>query len=175
VATVKPHIVQSWMDPLQQARQLRQLCKRNNVQFQAYSTLGTQHRTGINPVMRHPTLNQIAEELGRPVAQIILRWAVQSGAAVIPRSTKRTRMAANLALADFELSNAHMMVIDSLDGTDPRAVHAPPSPPKLCKDEHAGCGQWAEAGECANNPAFMHQTCAGSCGTCAARRNSVEL
>ena len=101
--------------------------------------------------------------------------AVQSGAAVIPRSTKRTRMAANLALADFELSSAHMMVIDSLDGSDPRAVHAPPSPPKLCKDEHANCEQWADAGECDNNPAFMHQTCAGSCGTCAIRKNNVEL
>ena len=68
-----------------------------------------------------------------------------------------------------------MAAIDGLDGTDPRSVHAPPAPPKLCADGHADCGRWAEAGECASNAPFMHQTCAGSCGTCAARKNSVEL
>ena len=91
-----------------------------------------------------------------------------------PSLDQAPRMAANLALADFELSSAHMMVIDSLDGSDPRAVHAPPSPPSY-KDEHANCEQWAGEGECDNNPAFMHQTCAGSCGTCAMRKNNVEL
>ena len=142
IASVKPHIVQSWMDPLHQERPLRALCAKHGVQFQAYSTLGTQHQTPVNPVLRHPTLNALAKELGRPVAQVVLRWAVQHGAAVIPRSTKRARMASNLALDDFALSAEQMSAIDALDGTDPRAVHAPPSPPKLCADENQSCEKW---------------------------------
>ena len=69
VATVKPHLVQSWMDPLQQARPLRRVCREHGIQFQAYSSLGTQHHVGINPVLRHPVLNALAQEIGKSVAQ----------------------------------------------------------------------------------------------------------
>ena len=134
----------------------------------------------------------------------MLRWALQHGAAVIPRSGKRAHMAASLDLEGFELSAAQMAEIDALDGTDARAVRVPPSPPKLCADQDAGCEKWvrlsalplppttapsnhrhrtnqppaphraqADAGECETNPSFMHQACAGSCGTCDERK--VEL
>ena len=237
VAKVKPHLVQSWMDPLHAERPLRALCARHGVQFQAYSSLGTQHQTAINPVLRHPALNALAQQLGVTVAQVVLRWAVQHGAAVIPRSRQRAHMASSLDLEGFELSAAQMAAIDALDGTDARAVRVPPSPPKLCPDNDAGCEKWvrrcylvitpprevgrrcylvitparevgarrraasathrrishrrtthppaahyrppapyraqADAGECESNPSFMHQVCAGSCGTCDERK--VEL
>lgn len=206
VATVKPHLVQSWMDPLHAERPLRALCARHGVQFQAYSSLGTQHQTPINPVLRHPVLNALAQQLGRTVVQVVLRWALQHGAAVIPRSGKRAHMASSLDLHDFEISAVQMAEIDALDGTDTRAVRVPPSPPKLCADQDAGCEKWvrlpipcclrhqpsaptshrhrthqlptphraqANAGECETNPSFMHQACAGSCGTCDERK--VEL
>ena len=83
-------------------------------------------------------------------------------------------MAANLNLFDFELSEEHMAAIDALDGTDPASVLAPPPPPMACEDENETCGRWAEDGECDKNPGFMHQTCAGSCGTCGERKK-VEL
>ena len=143
MATVRPHIVQSWMDPLHAERPLRALCRRHGVQFQAYSSLGTQHQaTSVNPVLRHPLLNELAQQLGRSVAQVALRWALQHRAAVIPRSARRQRMASNLDLDDFQLSADQMAQIDALDGTDTRAVRAPLSPPKLCADENAGCEKW---------------------------------
>ena len=171
VARVRPHLVQSWMDPLHAERTLRALCLEHDVQFQAYSTLGTQHQTALNPVLKHPLLGQIARELGRSAGQVALRWALQNGAAVIPRSRRRARMEANLAVFDFSLSEAQMRDIDALDGTDPRLVRAPPPPPLACDDRDTRCGRWAEDGECDANPAFMHQTCAGSCGTC----HKIEL
>ena len=58
------------------------MCTDHGVQFQAYSTLGTQHRTGINPVLRHPVLNALAEARGRTAR----------------RSAPRPRFAANDAL-----------------------------------------------------------------------------
>ena len=168
-AHVLPHIVQTWMDPLHQERPLRALCAEHGIAFQAYSTLGTQHRTRINPVLRHPLLNRLSEQTGRSIAQVVLRWALQSGAAVIPRAAKRAHMDANLRLFDFTLNSEQMAAIDALDGTDPNAVVTAALqalPPKPCDDEDQKCQAWADAGECENNPGYMHVTCAGSCDTC---------
>ncbi|KAL1530681.1 hypothetical protein AB1Y20_001581 [Prymnesium parvum] len=169
VSTVKPHLVQSWMDPLHQERPLRSLCRRHNIQFQAYSTLGTQHHTSFNPVIKHPVLNSIGKEVGKSPAQVALRWALQHDAAVIPRSRNPGRMRANLELSEWQLSAEHMAAIDALDGSDPTLITLPLSPPLPCKDEEPGCARWAEDGECEKNPGFMLRACAGSCNSCHAR------
>ena len=160
VAKVKPHLVQSWMDPLHAERPLRALCARHGVQFQAYSSLGTQHQTAINPVLRHPALNALAQQLGVTVAQVVLRWAVQHGAAVIPRSRQRAHMASSLDLEGFELSAAQMAAIDALDGTDAHAVRVPPSPPKLCPDNDASCEKWVRVGVPPQPPTAARATAA---------------
>ena len=173
MARIGPHVVQSWMDPLSQARRLREVCTAHGVLFQAYSTLGTQwagQGVRINPILRHPVLAEIGREVDRSPAQVALRWALQHGAAVIPRSTKPKNMAANLRLFDFALSSQHMAAIDALDGTDPHSVHAPPPPPRTCEDETDACGAWADAGECDTNPGYMHKACAASCDTCSERK-----
>ena len=173
-ARVGPHLVQSWMDPLHQERALRRLCAAHGVQFQAYSSLGTQHagRTGgANPVLKHPAVAALAEEAGRAPAQVVLRWALQRGAAVIPRSTKPRHIAANRALHDFSLTEAQLRAVDALDGQDPVAVLSG-LPPLPCADENAGCAAWAEAGECEENAAYMLVSCRGSCNACEAK---VEL
>ena len=178
IARVRPHVVQSWMDPLSQARALRRVCAEHGVLFQAYSTLGTQwagQGVRLNPVLRHPAIASVAERVSRSPAQVALRWALQSGAAVIPRSTKRKNMEANLQVFDFTLSDEQMAQIDALDGADPRAVHAPPPPPRTCLDESEACGAWAESGECDNNPGYMHKACAASCDTCPTKGLATEL
>lgn len=243
-ARVRPHLVQSWMDPLYQARALRQVCSDHGVVFQAYSTLGTQvsiassgaaplpfaqgppqeiaarpshaqspylrvvpavggprrahqsrpqaprHRPGMFkqrtllvgcPLVRSQrgwTMHtrhslrsisrfaQIAQQVGRSTAQVALCWALQHGAAVIPRSSKPKNMAANLQLFDFKLDDEQMAAIDALDGTDASAVRAPPPPPRTCNDQSDSCGPWADSGECDANPGYMHTACAASCDTC---------
>ena len=173
-ARIKPHIVQDWMDPLHQNRELRALAAAHALQFQAFATNGYRHGTRRNPVLRHPVLTRLAGEVGRSVSQLVLRWALQHGVAVIPRSARPERMIENLGALDFSLGSDAMSSIDALDGTDPRDERSvlPPARVKACADHHLSCDEWADAGECTRNPEFMRQTCAGACDACAER---VEL
>ena len=71
-----------------------------------------------------PTLVRIAENLGRTPAQATLRWHLQRGDIVFPKSVTRSRVEENFALFDFELSDVQMADIDALDrgertGPDP--------------------------------------------------------
>jgi 2,5-diketo-D-gluconate reductase A len=71
-----------------------------------------------------PVIGAIAERLGRTPAQVTLRWHVQRGDVVFPKSVKRSRMEENFALFDFELDQSDMAAITGLDrgertGPDP--------------------------------------------------------
>jgi diketogulonate reductase-like aldo/keto reductase len=63
----------------------------------------------------HPTIAGIADEVGRPPAQVMLRWAVQHDAVVIPKSTRRERIESNARIFDFELDDGQMKRLDGLD------------------------------------------------------------
>lgn len=68
-----------------------------------------------------PAISSIAENLGRSPAQVILRWHIQRGDVVIPKSDREERMRQNAEVFDFELSDADMAAIDALDkGEDAR-------------------------------------------------------
>ena len=71
----------------------------------------------------NPVLKSIAEEHDKTVAQIILRWNVQRGVSIIPKSVHRNRMEENLDIWDFELSTSDMEQIASLDPRKPSEVH----------------------------------------------------
>lgn len=63
-------------------------------------------------------LQQIAgHHPGKSVPQVVLRWALQRGQVVIPRSSSKEHIAENLQLFDFELSDLEMQEINSFDGT----------------------------------------------------------
>jgi 2,5-diketo-D-gluconate reductase A len=66
-------------------------------------------------VLDDPEIGQVAERLGRTPAQVVLRWHVQRGDVVFPKSVNRERMEQNFALFDFELSPSDMAVLDALD------------------------------------------------------------
>jgi 2,5-diketo-D-gluconate reductase A len=71
-----------------------------------------------------PVIGRIAQKLGRSPAQVTLRWHIQRGDVVFPKSVNRGRMAENFALFDFELDDADMVAITGLDrgertGPDP--------------------------------------------------------
>ena len=65
--------------------------------------------------MNEPILKEIAEKYGKTPAQIILRWNVQQGVIVIPKSVHKERMRENLNIWDFKLEEADMMRIAQLD------------------------------------------------------------
>jgi 2,5-diketo-D-gluconate reductase A len=75
-------------------------------------------------VAHDPVIGGIAERLGRTPAQVTLRWHVQRGDIVFPKSVKRSRMEENFAIFDFELDESDMAAISALDrgertGPDP--------------------------------------------------------
>lgn len=70
---------------------------------------------GKNGFFTDPVLTQIGEQYGKSPAQVALRWMIQRGVVVIPKSVRRERMEANLAVFDFELNDADMEKIKTLD------------------------------------------------------------
>lgn len=71
---------------------------------------------GKNNLFKNPVLTEIGGRHGKSVAQTALRFLLQSGVVVIPKSTHRSRMEENIHVFDFQLTNEEMKQIDSLDG-----------------------------------------------------------
>ncbi|HEY1706317.1 MAG TPA: aldo/keto reductase, partial [Trebonia sp.] len=76
-----------------------------------YSPLGTGRH------LKNKMVREIASRLGRTPAQVLLRWCVQHGVPVIPKSTHRERIKENAGIFGFELSDGDMTGLDSLDRT----------------------------------------------------------
>jgi len=94
---------------------LIEACRRRGLIFTAYCPLGR------GRLLRDPVLADIAARKGRPLAQIALRWLVQQGNIIpIPRSSNPARMAENLAVFDFALSEEEMKQIAGLKRPDGR-------------------------------------------------------
>ena len=74
---------------------------------------------GLKGMFREPVLEEIGKKYGKTPAQVILRWNVQQGVIVIPKSVHRERMEENLAIWDFELDAEDMEHISRLDKNCP--------------------------------------------------------
>eukprot|EP00601_Ochromonadales_sp_CCMP2298_P028526 CAMPEP_0173326894 /NCGR_PEP_ID=MMETSP1144-20121109/1311_1 /TAXON_ID=483371 /ORGANISM="non described non described, Strain CCMP2298" /LENGTH=251 /DNA_ID=CAMNT_0014271239 /DNA_START=66 /DNA_END=818 /DNA_ORIENTATION=- len=72
MASERVSLVQNWMDPFHQDREVREYCAQHNIQYMAYSSLGTQWggRLPYNPVLSSPLLQRIAQKHGASVAQV---------------------------------------------------------------------------------------------------------
>lgn len=109
---VTPVLNQIEVHPRLQQSKLRAFHAEHKIITQSWTPLG-QSKSFDNPV-----IVSISERLGKTPAQIVLRWHVQLGCSVIPRSTNAERMAQNMALFDFELSADDMAAIAGLDADD---------------------------------------------------------
>jgi 2,5-diketo-D-gluconate reductase A len=87
----------------------REACHRHAVAVEAWSPLAQ------GAVLGDPQLNKIADGHGRPVSQVVLRWHVQRGDIVFPKSTHRRRMAENFGIFDFSLGQDEVAAINALD------------------------------------------------------------
>ena len=121
-ARVEPAVVQRNSDIFSADKEARQLCESKRWQYEAYSSLGSQwlmrgHRE--NPVLTHADVKRIARKKGKSPAQVVLRWAIQHGQIVIPRSSNRARIAENLDVAGWTLGDDDMFALDALDGHPP--------------------------------------------------------
>jgi diketogulonate reductase-like aldo/keto reductase len=110
-ATAGPVVNQVQFSAFQYRRRLAEKCRERNVVLESYSTLGTGRH------LSEPTVVSIAERVGRTPAQVLLRWAIQHDAPVIPKSTHRERIEENAQIFDFSLSDDDMAQLDALDQT----------------------------------------------------------
>lgn len=102
VATRKVSLVQNWMDPYHQDKDVRKFCAENDIQYMAYSSFGTQwynpkhlaHGSN-NPVLYNDVLKSIARKHGITVSQVVLAWVITEGAIALPRSTKASHLESN--------------------------------------------------------------------------------
>ncbi|KAL4622931.1 hypothetical protein GN956_G19954 [Arapaima gigas] len=106
---VSPAVLQVEFHPKLVQTELRDLCKRTQVCFQAYSSLGT----GL--LLKDPVVLAVAAEHGRTPAQVLLRWAVQQGVPVLPKSSRPERLKENAQIFDFQLSEEEMRRLSALD------------------------------------------------------------
>jgi len=121
VAELPPVVNQVQFSPFEFRRALHDACERHGVALEAYSPLGTGRH------LRDPRVARIAEHLGRTPAQVLIRWSLQRGLVVLPKSTHRERIQQNAHVFDFELGDDELSELDGLDrtgGTD-RALERP--------------------------------------------------
>lgn len=117
---VTPAVNQIELHPLLNQADLRKVHAERNVLTQAYSPLG------VGNLLADPTIGAVAQAHGKSPAQVLLRWNLQLGNAVVVRSSNPDRMRENLAVFDFELTDDEMNTIKGMDnGTryrpDPRS------------------------------------------------------
>lgn len=111
---VLPVVNQVELHPRFQQKELREFHAEHGIVTEAWSPLGQ----GL--LWEDTTLTALAKKHDRSVAQIMLRWHIQLGNMVIPKSVTPERLEQNLRLFDFELDADDMGAIDAMDDTDGR-------------------------------------------------------
>ena len=120
-----PAVNQVELHPYHAQRELRAYQREHGIATEAWSPIGQG-----GDVLDDPAIGAIAESHDRSPAQVIIRWHLQSGNIVIPKSVTPERIAENFRAFDFELSDAEMAQIDGLDrgerlGPDPATFVRP--------------------------------------------------
>jgi diketogulonate reductase-like aldo/keto reductase len=129
-ANVVPAVNQIECHPYFQQRDVEGFGAERGIVARAWSPIGgiTFYRDGNHSsTLEDAVIGAIATAHGGSAAQVMLRWGLQHGRSVIPKSTKAHRIAENIAVFDFELSAEEMTAIDALDtgrrgGPEPEAV-----------------------------------------------------
>jgi len=111
IASIPPVVNQVQFSPFEYRRALLEACQRRNVAVEAYSPLGTGRH------LSNETVVHIAQRVGRTPAQVLLRWGLQQGLIVIPKSTHRERIEENGQVFDFELSDEDVLELSACDQT----------------------------------------------------------
>ncbi len=105
----QPDVNQIELSPFLQRRETTARCAREGIVVEAYSPL----TKGLR--LAHPTIVEVAGTVGKTPAQVLLRWGVQHGFVVLPKSTRAERIAENAQLFDWSLGDAAMRRLDALE------------------------------------------------------------
>ena len=115
---IEPAVNQFHIDPNNQDQERLDFCMSKGIYTEAASPFGGTGRT--ERVLGNPTIMELAEKLGKTPAQVVIRWNLQRGTIMIPKSTHKERIISNFDVFDFELSDEDMAVMASLN--DPTAM-----------------------------------------------------
>lgn len=113
--TVKPVVNQVEMHPYNPQEILVRFCHQHGIKITAYSALGGPSYGADKTCLENPVVKKIAKAKGKSTAQVLLRWSIQRGIAVIPKSTKIERIKQNLDVFKFTLTKDEMAAITGLD------------------------------------------------------------
>ncbi len=108
---IRPMVNQVETHPFNQQIEAQKWMKKYGVQIEAWAPLA-ECRNGL---LENPVLTEIAKKYGKSVAQVILRWELQRGIVIIPKSTHIERMEENFNIFDFTLTDEDMQKIAELD------------------------------------------------------------
>ncbi|MEH6682630.1 MAG: aldo/keto reductase [Sediminicola sp.] len=108
---IEPAVNQLEVNPFYQREKTQEYLRRNNVVVQSWASFAE----GRNNFFRNELLSSIGKRYDRSVAQVTLRWLIQRGIAVIPKSVHKERIIENATIWDFELSKEDMDTISTLD------------------------------------------------------------
>jgi 2,5-diketo-D-gluconate reductase A len=108
---VVPAVNQIETHPFNQQIETQKFLQENKVQIESWGPFAE----GKNDLFRNELLLSIGAKYNKSVAQVVLRWLIQRGVVVIPKSVRKERIRENFIVFDFELSQADMFSIATLD------------------------------------------------------------
>lgn len=118
---IPPAVLQVELHPLLAQETLLRFCREQGIAVTAFSPLGAPSYVPLGmarpeeSLLDHPLIRDTASACGRSPAQVLLRWGVQRGTSVIPKTSRRERLRENLELFDFTLTGDQMAAISALD------------------------------------------------------------
>ncbi|MFN3191174.1 MAG: aldo/keto reductase [Aureliella sp.] len=120
-AEIKPTVLQVESHPYLTQDKLLRFCNEHSIAYTAFSPLGAGSYIELgmaqsnDSVLNEACIHEMAQAKGKTEAQIVLRWGIQRGTSVIPKSSRIDRLRENIDIFDFELSSEEMTQISSLD------------------------------------------------------------
>lgn len=114
---IKPMVNQIEINPFYQQQGIEDFHAKFGTLIESWGPLAE----GRNGIFSNPVLSEIGEKYGKSVAQVIIRWIIQRGIIVFPKSAKPERMAENIDVFDFELTKDDMEKIKELETAEPIA------------------------------------------------------
>jgi diketogulonate reductase-like aldo/keto reductase len=120
-ARIPPAVLQIESHPYLTQEKLIRFAREQGIAVTAFSPLGAQSYFSLNmaeageSLLRNDRVQEIADQHGKTPAQIVLRWGVQRGTSVVPKSTRIERLKENLDIVDFTLTDGQMQAISGLN------------------------------------------------------------
>nr|AAD22264.1 aldose reductase ALDRXV4 [Xerophyta viscosa] len=109
-AEIKPSVCQMEMHPGWRKHKMFEICRKYGIHTTAYSPLGSSERD----LLSDPTVLKIANKLNKSPGQLLVRWAVQRGTSVIPKSTNPERIKENIQVFGWEIPAEDFQILSSL-------------------------------------------------------------